>query len=96
MLNSNVNQFLFPIPGGTLSKSINRGFATLFAGALGFGAQHLAILSGKNGEPIVLGILVFLLGKYICLETDLAFFCEKLLLSKLPKQALFRKFPDVN
>ncbi|CAN1772444.1 Aluminum-activated malate transporter 8 [Linum perenne] len=47
--------------GGTLSKGLNRGFATLFAGALGVGAQHLAALSGHKGEPVVLGILVFLL-----------------------------------
>ncbi|CAN0847535.1 Aluminum-activated malate transporter 8 [Linum grandiflorum] len=47
--------------GGTLSKGLNRGFATLFAGALGVGAQHLAALSGHKGEPILLGILVFLL-----------------------------------
>lgn len=48
--------------GGTLSRCLNRGFATLSAGALGVGAQHLASLSGEKGEPIVLGILVFLLG----------------------------------
>ncbi|CAB4287032.1 unnamed protein product [Prunus armeniaca] len=47
--------------GATLSKSLNRGFATLLAGALGVGAQHLASLFGEKGEPIVLGIFVFLL-----------------------------------
>ncbi|KAG2683114.1 hypothetical protein I3760_10G017400 [Carya illinoinensis] len=47
--------------GGTLSKCLNRGFATLFAGALGLGAQHLASLFGDKGEPVVLGLLVFLL-----------------------------------
>jgi len=49
--------------GATISKGLNRGFATLTAGALGVGAQHLAILFGKKGEPFVLGFLVFLLGK---------------------------------
>ncbi|XP_050228924.1 aluminum-activated malate transporter 8 [Mercurialis annua] len=47
--------------GGTLLKSLNRGFATLLAGALGVGAHHLASLFGNKGEPIVIGILVFLL-----------------------------------
>ncbi|KAK6289991.1 hypothetical protein POUND7_001532 [Theobroma cacao] len=47
--------------GGTLSKSLNRGFATFSAGALGIGADYFAGLFGKQGEPIVLGILVFLL-----------------------------------
>ncbi|XP_022766051.1 aluminum-activated malate transporter 8-like [Durio zibethinus] len=47
--------------GGTLSKSLNRGFATLLAGFLGLGADYFARLFGKKGEPIVLGILVFLL-----------------------------------
>nr|TKR83961.1 hypothetical protein D5086_0000259940 [Populus alba] len=47
--------------GGTVSKSLNRGFATLVAGALGLGAQQLASLFGDKGDPIVLGILVFLL-----------------------------------
>ncbi|KAJ4867107.1 Aluminum-activated malate transporter 8 [Raphanus sativus] len=48
--------------GGTLSKGLNRGFATLIAGALGVGAVHLARLCGDKGEPIVLGIFVFSLG----------------------------------
>ncbi|KFK38536.1 hypothetical protein AALP_AA3G126700 [Arabis alpina] len=47
--------------GGTLSKSINRGFATLVAGSLGVGAVHFARFFGHKGEPIVLGILLFLL-----------------------------------
>lgn len=45
--------------GGTLSKCLNRGFATFLAGALGIGADYFACLFGKKGEPIVLGILVF-------------------------------------
>ncbi|KAL5709115.1 hypothetical protein ACHQM5_019837 [Ranunculus cassubicifolius] len=47
--------------GATLGKCINRGLATLLAGALGVGAQHLATLTGEKGEPIVLSSLVFLL-----------------------------------
>ncbi|EYU18118.1 hypothetical protein MIMGU_mgv1a0184771mg, partial [Erythranthe guttata] len=47
--------------GGTLSKCINRGVATLLAGALGLGAEYLADLCGDKGEPIVLGLFVFLL-----------------------------------
>ncbi|KAG5084015.1 hypothetical protein JHK82_054181 [Glycine max] len=45
--------------GATLSKGLNRGFATLLAGALGVGGQHLATAFGERAEPIVLGILVF-------------------------------------
>ncbi|CAK9181021.1 unnamed protein product [Ilex paraguariensis] len=48
--------------GATLCKSLNRGFATLLAGALGIGTEYFATLFGKQGEPIVLGLLVFLLG----------------------------------
>ncbi|XP_059669583.1 aluminum-activated malate transporter 8-like [Cornus florida] len=47
--------------GATLSKGINRGFATLVAGALGVGVEHLARLFGDKGEPILLGFSVFLL-----------------------------------
>ncbi|KAL3646929.1 hypothetical protein CASFOL_009473 [Castilleja foliolosa] len=47
--------------GGTLSKSLNRGFATLVAGALGLGAEYLADLCGDEGEPVLLGLLVFFL-----------------------------------
>lgn len=50
-------------PGATLSKSLNRGCATLLAGALGVGGHHLATAVGERGEAIVLGILVFILGK---------------------------------
>ncbi|KAJ0263829.1 Aluminum-activated malate transporter 8 [Hirschfeldia incana] len=45
--------------GGTLSKGLNRAFATLIAGALGVGAVHLARFCGHKGEPVVLGVLVF-------------------------------------
>ncbi|CAN6444962.1 unnamed protein product [Victoria cruziana] len=47
--------------GGTLSKGLNRGFATLLAGALGIGVHYLGRLSGEKGEPIILGVFVFLL-----------------------------------
>ncbi|XP_073317318.1 aluminum-activated malate transporter 8-like [Primulina huaijiensis] len=47
--------------GGTLSKSLNRSFATMVAGALGLGAEYLANLCGKIGEPVVLAISVFVL-----------------------------------
>ena len=36
----------------------------MLAGALGVGAQQLASLFGEEGEPVVLGIVVFLLGTY--------------------------------
>ncbi|XXG88735.1 hypothetical protein AAC387_Pa12g0911 [Persea americana] len=47
--------------GATLGKGLNRAFATLLAGALGVGAHHLASLSGKREEPIILGAFVFLI-----------------------------------
>ena len=54
---------MFYNTGATLGRGLNRGLATLVAGALGFGAHHLASLSGEKGQPIVLGLFVFLLGK---------------------------------
>lgn len=50
------------VSGATLGKGLNRGLATLLAGALGVGAHHLASLSGQIGEPILLGFFVFLQG----------------------------------
>ncbi|KAK6130255.1 hypothetical protein DH2020_035996 [Rehmannia glutinosa] len=47
--------------GATICKSLNRGGATLVAGALGVGAEYLAGLCGDKGESVVLGILVFIL-----------------------------------
>ncbi|WVZ05379.1 hypothetical protein V8G54_018725 [Vigna mungo] len=47
--------------GATLCKSLNRGCATLLAGALGVGGQHLASAFGQREKPIILGILVFIL-----------------------------------
>lgn len=55
--------FVINESGATLSKSLNRGCATLLAGALGVGGHHLATAVGKRGEAIVLGTLVFILGK---------------------------------
>ncbi|OAY84671.1 Aluminum-activated malate transporter 1 [Ananas comosus] len=45
--------------GGTLSKGLNRAFATLLAGSLGVGAHQIAVLCGDKGEPILLGLFVF-------------------------------------
>ena len=58
--------------GATLSKGLNRGCATLLAGALGVGGQHLATTFGERGEPIILGALVFILGKRSLYKTCFA------------------------
>ncbi|XP_015873122.1 aluminum-activated malate transporter 2 isoform X2 [Ziziphus jujuba] len=47
--------------GATLGRGLNRGLATFLAGALGFGAHHLANLSGDKVQPILLTLFVFLL-----------------------------------
>ncbi|XXG62530.1 hypothetical protein AAC387_Pa05g0869 [Persea americana] len=47
--------------GATLSKGLNRIFATVLAGALAVGAHQLASFSGERGEPIILGAFVFLI-----------------------------------
>ncbi|TYG61248.1 hypothetical protein ES288_D07G132200v1 [Gossypium darwinii] len=47
--------------GATLGKGLNRGLATFLAGTLGFGAHHLANLPGRELQPILLGIFVFIL-----------------------------------
>ncbi|KAH6774801.1 aluminum activated malate transporter family protein [Perilla frutescens var. frutescens] len=46
--------------GATLGKGLNRGLATLAAGALGLAAHHLATVTGKTCEPILIGLFVFL------------------------------------
>lgn len=51
--------------GATLGKGLNRGLATLAAGALGLGAHHLANVSGKTCEPILIGLFVFLQGMFL-------------------------------
>ncbi|KAK9072715.1 hypothetical protein SSX86_009150 [Deinandra increscens subsp. villosa] len=47
--------------GATLSKGMNRGFATLLAGALGVGAESFGSLFGPTVKPVVIGFLVFFL-----------------------------------
>ncbi|MFS7915322.1 putative aluminum-activated malate transporter [Helianthus anomalus] len=47
--------------GATLSKGMNRGFATLLAGALGVGAEAFGSLFGPTVKPVVIGFLVFFL-----------------------------------
>ncbi|KAK1429280.1 hypothetical protein QVD17_11486 [Tagetes erecta] len=47
--------------GATLSKGLNRAFATLLAGALGLGADSFASLFGQTVKPIILGFFVFLI-----------------------------------
>ncbi|KAJ0973344.1 hypothetical protein J5N97_021303 [Dioscorea zingiberensis] len=50
--------------GGTLGKGINRTLATVLAGSLALGAHHLADLCGDKVEPVLLGVLVFILKRY--------------------------------
>jgi hypothetical protein len=50
--------------GGTLSRGLNRIFATLLAVFLAIGAHMAANLCGENGEPILLSVFVFLVGTY--------------------------------
>ncbi|KAL3324931.1 hypothetical protein AABB24_038838 [Solanum stoloniferum] len=57
--------------GATLGKGLNRGMATLLAGALGVGAHYLASATGKVVEPILLGLFVFL---QACALTFIRFF----------------------
>ncbi|KAM0045370.1 putative aluminum-activated malate transporter [Helianthus debilis subsp. tardiflorus] len=56
--------------GATLSKGLNRGFATLLAGALGVGAESFASVFGPTLKPIILGFLLFLI---VALATFLRF-----------------------
>lgn len=62
------------ISGATLSKGLNRVFATFLAGALAVGAHQLASFSGERGEPIILGAFVFLIGRILSLEKTLLSF----------------------
>ncbi|KAI3914702.1 hypothetical protein MKW92_021876 [Papaver armeniacum] len=50
--------------GATLGKGFNRALATFLAGALGFGAHHLATLAGDKGHPAILWFFIFLLARY--------------------------------
>ncbi|XP_026412163.1 aluminum-activated malate transporter 2-like [Papaver somniferum] len=47
--------------GAKLGKGFNRALATFLAGALGFGAHHLATLAGDKGHPAILWLFIFLL-----------------------------------
>ncbi|PHT99142.1 hypothetical protein BC332_31979 [Capsicum chinense] len=48
--------------GATISKCLNIAFATALGISLGIGAKYIAEDCGKEGEPIILGILVFIVG----------------------------------
>ncbi|KAG6682239.1 hypothetical protein I3842_13G128600, partial [Carya illinoinensis] len=47
--------------GATLGKGLNRMLATLSAGAVAVGVDQVATLFDGTGQPIVLGILVFII-----------------------------------
>ncbi|KAA8544344.1 hypothetical protein F0562_022388 [Nyssa sinensis] len=57
--------------GATLGKGLNRGIATFLAGCLGVGVHCLATLTGERGQPILLGLFVFLIAAMV---TFLRFF----------------------
>lgn len=50
--------------GATLSKGLNRGLGTILGGGLGCLAAALAQgVGGRVGDPIVVGVSVFIFGK---------------------------------
>ncbi|GJN27669.1 hypothetical protein PR202_gb15711 [Eleusine coracana subsp. coracana] len=51
--------------GGTLSKGLNRAFATLLAGLLAVVAHLVADQCGGKGEPILLGVFVFVVASAV-------------------------------
>ncbi|KNA24066.1 hypothetical protein SOVF_019110 [Spinacia oleracea] len=57
--------------GATLGKGFNRAMATLIAGGLGVGAHHLANLCGKIGEPVLIGLFVYI---FAAVSTFMRFF----------------------
>ncbi|KAK9107337.1 hypothetical protein Syun_023348 [Stephania yunnanensis] len=69
--------------GATLSKGLNRGFATFLVGGLGVGAHHLATFAGETGEPILFGSFVFILVSNI------------LRMPQLPQRSFSRFFPAI-
>ncbi|KEH42891.1 putative aluminum-activated malate transporter [Medicago truncatula] len=48
--------------GSTIYKSVNRICGTTLAGLLAFGVQWVASKAGKQLEPVIVGVLLFLLG----------------------------------
>jgi len=50
------------IAGSTIYKSINRICGTALAGFLALGVHWVASKAGKQLEPIIVGVLLFLLG----------------------------------
>ncbi|TKY48686.1 Aluminum-activated malate transporter 2 [Spatholobus suberectus] len=63
-----VSAFYFVKPlyndfGATLGKGLNRGFATLLAGALGLGSNYLvnSISTEDTVEPVLLGAIIYLI-----------------------------------
>ncbi|XP_040990948.1 aluminum-activated malate transporter 8-like [Juglans microcarpa x Juglans regia] len=59
--------------GATLGKGLNRMLATLSGGALAVGVDQVATLFDGTGQPIVLGILVFIIAATV---TFMRFFPE--------------------
>ncbi|XP_050945856.1 aluminum-activated malate transporter 9-like [Cucumis melo] len=48
--------------GATFNRGFNRALGSLLAGALAIGVAQVALLTGSTGEPIVIGISIFLVG----------------------------------
>lgn len=53
--------FSLSLSGATLSKGLNRAFATMLAGALAVGVHYLANRSNR-AEPAIIGVFVFIIG----------------------------------
>ncbi|KAJ4724888.1 Aluminum-activated malate transporter [Melia azedarach] len=51
--------------GATLGKGLNRMCATLLGGALGVGVHMIACHSGRDGEPVVIAVFVFIIATVV-------------------------------
>ncbi|CAN1299746.1 Aluminum-activated malate transporter 10 [Linum perenne] len=60
-----LNDVCVCVTGATIYKCLNRVFATSTAGFLALGVHWVANQSGHRLEPIITGVAVFILGKFI-------------------------------
>ncbi|MFS8003786.1 putative aluminum-activated malate transporter [Helianthus anomalus] len=51
--------------GATFHKGFNRALGSLFAGVLAIAVAELALMGGPVAEPIIIGISIFMIGKFI-------------------------------
>lgn len=67
---------IFVIEGATFNRGLNRALGSLLAGVLAIVITQIALSSGTTAEPYIIGISIFIIGKFHILSNVMPIYLD--------------------